>query len=1083
MTRLNENRDWTVPASWWGRVEVIRGRMPRKVGKPRVSKQRSGRPVSEVVAEFDAAVAGSFLPRDVVDFLSVHSSEAQAGELLAAACAWARCTRAPKHEQVDECFDYVVDTRGVKFTARCLVVAAALESDWNDPRVVTLRPWAEHANVHIVDTHSRLRWMLAELEDDYASVVAGLGRLRGLALASNVVTSFLAPTETAWAVDDLESFVSDLVPDKWLALWLLASVTSMAEVEAILSLVEDFGNGEHSRATALWALGRYPRLVYSVCANIGPGAEYLAAELFDGNLSAKHKKLMADILAEFDTDSGLAELVTRIDHKYAKPAILTAMSTAPDRAYRLLAEAEGATAARLRDDLERTHPGLAPTPEQTSEIGTREIPAPELPPLLLEPPWRNRLPRGKPVIINLPAAPRRELTVTWAPGERDQWLRTYSGDDDGYYYPPRSELYLSTVANAPEPAGLAFIKEWPIPTFLYGAEPTLQRILARFDDAAADFVYRVVASRPGLATRALLPVEGTLVCAAMLDWLASKSVRPIALEWFERHADRAAGELVVHTLRVTGSERSRAEELLARLGRDGHRERLLAVAAERGGHDAHTEVARILDTDPLHHLPARIPAVPEWIAPQLLSPIVLMQSGRVLPPEAIDTITTMLAMSRIGDEYAGIAIAEELIGTPQLAALTREIFNRWAAAGYPPAQNWALHALAIAGDDTTVALLVPFIQRWPLESAHRRAATGLEVLAEIATDAALHALWQIAEGLRYPALRKKAQLRIQRVADELGLTPLDLSDRVIPRLGFDDQSSIDVDYGWTRFTVRLDTRLQLMISGATGGLFSQLPAPNPTDTPAAQAAYTGFVKTQRELKTVSAELINRLESAMISEREWSLGTVKLRYVAHPLMWPLCSALVWMTDDGVLFRFADPAREPVDSMDRELSLPEQTQIRVVHPVALGDDLAEWRDAFERLAVGQPVEQLWRPVFDGDLADELRVYQDVKVATRELLSLRVNGWVREGPQDKGAQIALHKPLGRRCEATMRVFPGFNIANANQWKYQRIVDVTISADEQPNAIYRSELIRDLKNLRTHPITGADSELIDRALGFYAG
>lgn len=1082
VTRGNGGEGWTFPASWWGRAEVIRGRVPHGKGKPRVAKQRSGRPLSEVVAEFDAAIEDSILPEAVAAFLSPHMPRAHSEELLSAACAWARCTRAPKHRQVDECFDYVVDTRGVDFTAQCLVVAAALESDWNDPRVVTLRPWAHHANVHIVDTHSRLRWMLAELEDDYASVIAGLARLRGLTLASDVVTSFLAPTEPAWAVDDLESFASDRVPDKWLALWLLASVTSVAEVEAILSLVEDFGNGEHSRATALWALGRYPRLVYSVCANMGPGAEYLVAELFDGNLSAKHKKLMADILVEFNTDAGLSELVARRDHKYVEPAILKAMATAPDRVYRLLAETDGATAARLRDDLERSHPEFASTAGLTSTGVAHEIPPLGLPDLLLDPPWENRSRRAKPVIIDLPHAPHRTLTVKWLPGEKEQWLHTYHSDDDGYYHPPRQELYLQTVANAPEASALEFLSEWPIPTFLYGAEPTLQRILARFDDAAADFVYRVAASRPGLATRALLPVEGTAVCAAMLDWFTSKSIRPIALEWFQRHVDTAAADLVVHTLRVTGSERLRAEELLGRLNREGHRDRLMVAAGECGGDAARVEVARILDTDPLHHLPARVPSVPDWLAPQLLSPVALQKDGRVLPPQAVDTITTMLAMSRIGDEYAGIAIVEELVGRPRLAVLTRDIFNRWAAAGYPPAQDWALHALAIAGDDTTVALLIPFIQKWPLESAHRRAATGLEVLAGIATDAALHALWQIAEGLRYPALRKKAHLQIQSVADTLGLTPLDLADRVIPRLGFDDQSRVDVDYGWTRFTVRLDTRLRPTITDAAGGLFSQLPAPTDSETPEAEEAYSAFVKTQRELKTVAVELIRRLEAAMISEREWSLATIRLRYLAHPLMWPLCSALVWMTDGGVLFRFADPTREPVDSMGRELSLPEQARIRVVHPVTLGDDLTEWRDVFERLAVEQPVEQLWRPVFDGELADELQVYQDVKVATRELLLLRGNGWVREGPQDKGAQIAIHKPLGRRCEATMRVFPGFNIANANQWRYQRIVDVFISADEQPNAIYRSELVRDLKTLRTRRITSADSELVNEALGFFA-
>lgn len=79
-----------------------------------------------------------------------------------------------------------------------------------------------------------------------------------------------------------------------------------------------------------------------------------------------------------------------------------------------------------------------------------------------------------------------------------------------------------------------------------------------------------------------------------------------------------------------------------------------------------------------------------------------------------------------------------------------------------------LTAQGIVGDDHTVRALAPLIRSWPLQTAHRRAAAGLEVLATIGTDVALTQLHAIAVGLRFPALRKKAHALVEQVADDRG---------------------------------------------------------------------------------------------------------------------------------------------------------------------------------------------------------------------------------------------------------------------------------------------------------------------------
>jgi len=288
-----------------------------------------------------------------------------------------------------------------------------------------------------------------------------------------------------------------------------------------------------------------------------------------------------------------------------------------------------------------------------------------------------------------------------------------------------------------------------------------------------------------------------------------------------------------------------------------------------------------------------------------------------LPPVAITNICTMLAMSRIGDEYSGIEVLRNLAEPAQLTELAHDIFHRWAAAGHPAQQDWALDALGLLGDDTTVEMLVPLLRTWPLESGHRRAATGLDVLSSIGSDNALHALWQISEGLRFPALRKKADASIERIADELDLSPEDLADRVIPRFGFDDRSTLVIDYGWTSFTVSLTSKLQPGIAAVNGEAVRELPAPSAADAPEAHDAYKKYAKVRRDLRFAASELISRLERAMVTERRWTVDALKTRYVQHPLMWPLTRALLWVTDDGVLFRFDDLLREPTTEMGHSL----------------------------------------------------------------------------------------------------------------------------------------------------------------------
>lgn len=62
-------------------------------------------------------------------------------------------------------------------------------------------------------------------------------------------------------------------------------------------------------------------------------------------------------------------------------------------------------------------------------------------------------------------------------------------------------------------------------------------------------------------------------------------------------------------------------------------------------------------------------------------------------------------------------------------------------------ENWAFTSLGILGNDDTARKLTPLIRAWPGESQHKRAVSGLDVLADIGSDVALMLLNGIAKRL------------------------------------------------------------------------------------------------------------------------------------------------------------------------------------------------------------------------------------------------------------------------------------------------------------------------------------------------
>ncbi|SER71311.1 WGR domain-containing protein, predicted DNA-binding domain in MolR [Lentzea xinjiangensis] len=785
---------------------------------------------------------------------------------------------------------------------------------------------------------------------------------------------------------------------------------------------------------------------------LGPAiAPLLAQDLDHSYQRADGRKQALKVLAMLPTDEAFTILLDRLDAKYVRPALLEAMAAFPARAARLLGErAAGDDEVRQLLTVHLTkHPHLE-APAGFTAIEDERVPAapPEaLPPLLVSPPWVNRKPPLKAVVV--PDLPLPSSSITWEPGEREEWLKAGLGNSRYTWQELLEQFHQGRVgyrvrdlfALAPVDEVRHLLADWE-PRLHWNAEATGKLLAARFGFDALPPLLRLVESNVNVAV-VVLPFATPEVAALMADWLVRlKQVRKVALAWLARHRETAARLLVPAALGKPGAGRRNAETAIRHLHGMG-----VDVVALAPGPEAADALRAFLAVDPVDVLPTRLPVLGEWAEPRLLPQVLLRDRGHALPAEAASHLLMMAALSKPGDVYAGLPVVREALDRDSLAEFAWAVFQRWQEVGAPSKEGWAFTALGWFGDDETVRRLSPLIRTWPGESQHTRAVAGLDVLADIGTEVALSHLNGIAEKVKFKALKTRAQEKVSQIAAELGLSRDQLADRLVPRLGLDDEASLVIDYGPRRFTVGFDEQLKPFVLDQDGKRRKDLPKPGAKDDQdQAPLEHKRFMALKKDVRTVAGDQIHRLERAMVSQRTWTAEEFHAVLAGHPLLWHIVRRLVWITNEGLSFRLAED-RTLADENDDEFSLPEDATVRVAHPVDLRDSLEAWGEVFADYEILQPFPQLSRPLHvvppGEDLLARLAKYDEVPYPVGKVLGLTNKGWVRGQPQDAGVECWITRPFPGGGALVASLDPGIAVGAVDIFPEVKFTGLWFSAD----------------------------------------
>lgn len=111
----------------------------------------------------------------------------------------------------------------------------------------------------------------------------------------------------------------------------------------------------------------------------------------------------------------------------------------------------------------------------------------------------------------------------------------------------------------------------------------------------------------------------------------------------------------------------------------------------------------------------------------------------------------------------------------------------------------------------------------------------------------------IARKFKFKQVKAAAGEALGFAAAELGITREELSDRIVPDLGFDKNMERVFDYGERIFKVMLTPALDIEVYDESGKKLKNLPAPGKKDdADKAAAAYADFKEMKKQMKAARA---------------------------------------------------------------------------------------------------------------------------------------------------------------------------------------------------------------------------------------
>lgn len=586
----------------------------------------------------------------------------------------------------------------------------------------------------------------------------------------------------------------------------------------------------------------------------------------------------------------------------------------------------------------------------------------------------------------------------------------------------------------------------------YAGEDDIRRALSLIGLDSLD-VLLVICKRLGDCLVGLSAVDSPRVAPLMANAQTNlKKTRGVGEKWLRRFPEAAAVGLIP-ALYATGKTKKTAEHALRFVCEK--KAKVVHEVAARYGEETALRVRSLMDTDGSPVAAAtKPPKLPKFIRPDMLPAPVLSGGTQSLCGE--DTLDLVRLLSVVEAEDAALTKLRAACDAESLAEFAWCLFHQWLLSGAPMKTKWPFFGLAHFGDARAARALGPLAKEWAPGGFPSRAQLAIDVLAAMGSDFALMEIYKTAERVRSRGLARHARKTLTDLAAARDLSMEELTDRLVPDLGLDEDGTTQLSYGEKRsFSVRFDEQLKPQLYGAEGKVMKSLPRANKQDdeTLVAEAkAHWKYLK--KEAKAIAGERIRQLERAMCEGRSWSHDEFLSFFARHALLFNLATRIVWSSGD-IFFRLCADGTF-ADENDDAVALP-RAPVGIPHPQRFdAASLRQWGTLFADYDLLQPFEQLGREVYASDEAEKLiEEAQSTELSTTRLMRLRGLGWEEAESSGGGRVSHLTRFIGE-ASAALEMSPGIYLGEPQMEPVQ-----TVQFAVQSDALLLSEVARDIARL----------------------
>ncbi len=270
---------------------------------------------------------------------------------------------------------------------------------------------------------------------------------------------------------------------------------------------------------------------------------------------------------------------------------------------------------------------------------------------------------------------------------------------------------------------------------------------------------------------------------------------------------------------------------------------------------------------------------------------------------------------------------------------------------------------------------------------------------------------------KYPNVKEAAYNSLESIAQNLGITRMELLDSIIPDFGFIDLfKSIEMEDKKYRAFITTDFKLAYL--DELDKIKKTLPSKAPKELKAE------IKKLNKDIKTMAKEQKISLEHYMLNTRFWNKKDWEAHFMKKPLMFAFAQGLIWgiYKKEELIETFAVNQDQTLENADfDEITLPKDAEIRIVHPVELDEEKRQtWQEYLDSNKIEQAFEQMHRPAFSPqDMEQYRRITEQMKGAEIPdypfRSAMRKFGW-RIGKVETGSVFDYYKEYEDGTMATL-------------------------------------------------------------------